>query len=1016
MNVPERDVRISWRSLALYGALGIAALVLIGIPLGIVAAKDVTSHNFWLDESGQFWLSRGLTHSSRPGAPAGGLGKILAYGSLNSDPCLFTILLRCWMTLFGTSATGLRSLPFLFLVLTSAVIVWAAFRCGTHPLFAILAGSMPLGFPLMLYFASEVRAYSMDALAVAFLFFIPCWLDDEMPGWKTMGIGIIAALLVLSRYSVFLSGAAACVTALFPLRPLPTAIRRAVTFSVPVVIAVAVAYVLFVPSLTAGTNRPPAMYDDYLLSGKDAAARFALLRENFLSLRALPITFYLIAGPLFCWFGPRNLAKLRSLVGRTALFCALSVSFAAAASLDGRLPWAMNSRWAIGFHSLSACCLAMTIITFGVWTGNNGRGLARVIRWAVVSAVFVVTASIPLKTVAGYEGTPKDGISSHLEPLAKLAKAKEMRFLVEPSAFPTVRYLCEFGPLKDAFSYPRNFHFEIPEEAARRSPISADAYDAIIISNTSLADEYRARMARGSGADSDVPARPSNVLLVTKVQSIATFVRFDRVTQGNWQGTYGADGFYLAAGASNVPAYAQVSVPPDVVTWAETTEARALRRPAAERRAASAWWAWSTLTFDVNLADGRAHQLALYCLDWDSKAREQTVEVLDGATNSVLDQRDSAGFHDGQYLIWEIAGHVKVRVTHMGGANAVASGIFLGGISKSTVTFVKTDRTTQGSWAAAYGAEGVAIPNDSTNFPDYAKIGIADQFTPSPTWISSTRERRALQKVAASDRIASLWGGWSSFTVDINLTDGLQHQIALYFLDWDSAARKETVEVLDSVSHSVLDHRDIANFHEGQYLVWKVVGHVRVRIARVGGPNAVLSGIFLGGPSKSTAVLIKQDRVTQGLWKAVYGSEGFAIPADSANFPRYAEVSFAGQFSPSPTWIPSTRENRALEKAAASGRIASLWGGWFSFSIDINLTDGVAHQIALYFLDWDSKTRKETVELLDGGSSRILDRRDVASFYDGQYLVWKIAGHVKIRVNRVGGANAVVSGLFFDKL
>jgi len=36
-----------------------------------------------------------------------------------------------------------------------------------------------------------------------------------------------------------------------------------------------------------------------------------------------------------------------------------------------------------------------------------------------------------------------------------------------------------------------------------------------------------------------------------------------------------------------------------------------------------------------------------------------------------------------------------------------------------------------------------------------------------------------------------------------------------------------------------------------------------------------------------------------------------------------------------------------------------------------------------------------------------------SSFSGGVYLVWNVAGHVKVRVTLTGGANAVVSGFFF---
>src|ERR1051325_2676286 len=96
----------------------------------------------------------------------------------------------------------------------------------------------------------------------------------------------------------------------------------------------------------------------------------------------------------------------------------------------------------------------------------------------------------------------------------------------------------------------------------------------------------------------------------------------------------------------------------------------------------------------------------------------------------------------------------------------------------------------------------------------------------SATWAASTSDVRALQKSSASGRIAATWYSWTSFSVDINLIDGQAHQIALYFLDWDSGSRAESVAVLDAVTNNVLDTRSISGFGSGVYLVWNVSGHI----------------------------------------------------------------------------------------------------------------------------------------------------------------------------------------------
>src|SRR5262249_3035160 len=44
----------------------------------------------------------------------------------------------------------------------------------------------------------------------------------------------------------------------------------------------------------------------------------------------------------------------------------------------------------------------------------------------------------------------------------------------------------------------------------------------------------------------------------------------------------------------------------------------------------------------------------------------------------------------------------------------------------------------------------------------------------------------------------------------------------------------------------------------------------------------------------------------------------------------------------------------------------------------------------------------------------VLDSQSVSGFQNGKYLVWALKGHVVLRFTLTGGANAVVSGLFFD--
>ena len=96
----------------------------------------------------------------------------------------------------------------------------------------------------------------------------------------------------------------------------------------------------------------------------------------------------------------------------------------------------------------------------------------------------------------------------------------------------------------------------------------------------------------------------------------------------------------------------------------------------------------------------------------------------------------------------------------------------------------------------------------------------------------------------ATTRIASAYYAGSSFTINVNLTDGKTHKVALYFLDWDSTTRAETITMKDAVSGSILDTESYSNFHNGEYGAWNVTGNVIIQVTRTGSANAVVSGLF----------------------------------------------------------------------------------------------------------------------------------------------------------------------------
>ena len=343
----------------------------------------------------------------------------------------------------------------------------------------------------------------------------------------------------------------------------------------------------------------------------------------------------------------------------------------------------------------------------------------------------------------------------------------------------------------------------------------------------------------------------------------------------------------------------------------------------------------------------------------------------------------------------------------------------------NTTSFVGSDTTSQGTWKGKYGSDGYNIINYAASYPTYASVAAANQST--WTWDTSTANLPALQKTsAATDRFCACWYSGTNFIVDMNLTDGNTHQIALYCTDYDAYNnwhRAQTIDVLDATTNAVLSTQSMSNMQNGVYMVWNIKGHVRFRLTNTApgvSANAVLSGLFFDAPgsgtgSATTATFVKKDTGTSGSWKGVYGSAGYNILNYGASLPTYAGVAGSGQSVY--TWSSSTSFPVALQKpGTATDRFESCWYASGSFVVDVNLTDGNTHQVSLYCADFDPWGRGQTIDVLDANTGAVLNTQTLSSFANGAYLVWSIKGHVKFRLSNIAntGPNAVLSGLFFD--
>jgi hypothetical protein len=312
------------------------------------------------------------------------------------------------------------------------------------------------------------------------------------------------------------------------------------------------------------------------------------------------------------------------------------------------------------------------------------------------------------------------------------------------------------------------------------------------------------------------------------------------VTQGNWIGTYGSQGYDIEGDAAALPSSATVTFTgaTPYTMAASTTDVRALENPSGSGRTATEWYG-SSFTIDVNLTDSEEHLLTIYAVDWAYWGRIEQIQLTNAATGQILDTQTLSSFESGVYLQWTVSGNVQIKVTNISGPNAVISGIFINPVGATSDSLVQTDSTTKGNWIGTYGSQGYDIEGD---LPSDSSVTVTGA-TPY-TMAASTTDVRALENPSGSGRTATEWYG-SSFTIDVNHTGSQQYLLSIYAVDWADWGRVEQIQLIDPATGVVLDTDTLSSFSGGVYLQWNVSGSVQIRVTNITGPNAVVSGVFL---------------------------------------------------------------------------------------------------------------------------------------------------------------------------
>jgi hypothetical protein len=317
----------------------------------------------------------------------------------------------------------------------------------------------------------------------------------------------------------------------------------------------------------------------------------------------------------------------------------------------------------------------------------------------------------------------------------------------------------------------------------------------------------------------------------------------------------------------------------------------------------------------------------------------------------------------------------------------------------------------QGNWVGAKGSAGYDLAGwDGTSDVSYMPNATATLVKGSRyVWASQTSDTRAPEGPTGAGREAATYYDPSRLEVQLHFNAAYKGNLHLYAVDWDSTARRETITA-DGQTANLTS----GNFAQGAWVSFpiNVAAGATLTIAatRTAGANAVLSGIMLG--DAGAPPVMPSSSAPQGNWVGAHGSTGYDLLAfngssDLVSLPNASPSVLQGSRW---VWASSSTDPRALENPSKSARVAATLYDPNRIGLQLSFTAAYSGSLELYALDWDSTARRETVSV--NGQTAVL----ASSFNAGAWLSFPITvpagGTVTIAVDRLAGANAVLSGIF----
>ena len=409
----------------------------------IIVSRNLTDPFLWFDEAGQFWISKGLNHYSEPLQPTGNLTAVIKNNAgYNLDPGGFSLSLHFWSHI-STAPTWLRVLPFLFYLGAISAFIYLAYRWTQHIFLAITVGILPLLFGNIINMGFEIRAYSMEYLGVLLGVIAIEALRARPTKVRLLIWSLVISFFLTSRYAIIpiYFVISLCVMRVIFLMKVSKKekILRIAVYALPLLITLFFIYFFALRFQNPQLEELP--YLPYLAN--DWKNIFSPITNlGYL----IVIAVLVLAFVLSLVKSQKNLKNYQLLILITIVCNILFIIF----SWMGIYPWAPLARSGLPFFILSLLCVAAI----------GGEMLKQLLdktpQFGYIAVIILSIAALLIQKnhlMVRYEKDP------FLDCLEGLNFAEFQDIYVDRWASPEIRYLFEFGSLKNfsGNAYPNHF-------------------------------------------------------------------------------------------------------------------------------------------------------------------------------------------------------------------------------------------------------------------------------------------------------------------------------------------------------------------------------------------------------------------------------------------------------------------------------------------------------------------------------------------------------------------------------